>query len=108
MDYAVMSDKTILKELGDRLRQQRLNQNITQMELAKKADVGLSKIKRMEQGQNYTISGLLRIMRALDLLSQLDNFLPNPGISPIQLARLQGRQRQRASGEKESANHGEY
>ncbi len=107
MDYIVMSDKAILEELGSRLRRQRLNQDITQKELAEKAGVGRTLITKMEQGEDFMIDGLLRVMRALNLLAQLDNFLPDPGISPIQLARLQGRERQRASGEKKSANNGE-
>lgn len=104
MDYTVMSDKAILEELGSRLRRQRLNQDITQVELAEKAGVGRTLIKKMERGEDFMVDGLVRVMRSLNLLDQLDNFLPDPGVSPIQLARLHGRERQRASGEKKSAN----
>lgn len=107
MDFRVMSDKAILQELGARLRRQRLNQDITQKELAEKAAVSRTVIQKMEQGEEVVVAGLIRVMRALNLLDQLDNFLPDPGISPIQLARLQGKERQRASGDRKSANNGE-
>lgn len=107
MDFRVMSDKAILEELGARLRRQRLNQDITQKELAEKAAVSRTVIQKMEQGEEVVVAGLIRVMRALNLLDQLDNFLPDPGISPIQLARLQGKERQRASGDRKSANNGE-
>ncbi len=102
MDFSIMSDKAILKELGSRVRRQRLNRNITQAELAENAGVGRTVVQKVEQGEECMLSGLIRIMRALSLLDQLDTFLPEPGLSPIQLARLQGRERQRASGERNS------
>ena len=43
---------------------------------------------------------LVAIMGALKLTAQLDNFLPPQDISPVQLAQLQGRKRQRASGQR--------
>jgi len=107
MDYTVMSDKAILEALGARLRRQRLNQDITQKELAERAGVARTVIQKMEQGEEFMVDGLIRVMRVLNLLDQLDNFLPDPGISPIQLARLQGKERQRASGERKSASNGE-
>ncbi len=102
MDFSVMSDKAILKELGSRVRRQRLNRNITQTELAEKAGVGRTVVQKVEQGEECMLSGLIRIMRTLSLLDQLDTFLPEPGLSPLQLALLRGRERQRASGERNS------
>ncbi|WP_205340243.1 XRE family transcriptional regulator [Denitrificimonas caeni] len=40
------------------------------------------------------------ILAALNLDAHFDLFLPKQLISPVQLARLQGKQRQRASGQK--------
>lgn len=107
MDFSIMSDKAILEELGARLRRQRLNQDITQKELSKKAGVSRTVIQKMERGEDIIVAGLIRVIRALNVLDQLDNFLPDPGISPIQLARLQGKERQRASGERKSPDNGE-
>lgn len=40
----------------------------------------------------------IRILRALGKMDALDAFLPEPGLSPLQLARLKGRERKRAPG----------
>jgi hypothetical protein len=41
---------------------------------------------------------MIAILRELDALDNLDAFLPDPGISPLQIAKMQGKKRQRASG----------
>jgi len=98
MDLAGASDAAILSMAGDRIRTERLNQNRTQMEIAKAAGVGVRVIKRLENGQGCLLGNLIRILRALGKIEQLDDLLPEPGISPLQLARLAGRQRKGASG----------
>jgi transcriptional regulator with XRE-family HTH domain len=89
-----------LEVIGTRAKQERLNQNRTQEELAESAGVGLNVIKKLESGEGCTIRSLIRILRSLVKLNQLDLFLPEPGISPIQLAKLAGQQRQEASGKR--------
>ena len=99
MDWQAMTDKAILTALGERAARQRLNQNVTQNELVKRAGVTRIVVQRLEDGRGCTLESLLRVLRALGLLNQLDLFLPEPGPSPIQLAKLKGKERQRASGQ---------
>jgi DNA-binding XRE family transcriptional regulator len=98
MDFSIMSDPSILAELGARVQRHRLNRNITQDDLAAHAGVSRTVVQRLEQGRGCTLKGFVRILRALDMLPQLAVFLPDPGPSPLQLARLAGRARQRAAG----------
>lgn len=98
MKTSGMSDGAILVELGERMRRERLNQNRTQNELASAASVGLNVVKRLERGDGCTLSSLVRILRALEKLDQLDSLLPEPGVSPLELARLAGHRRKQASG----------
>lgn len=100
MKLTEMSDKAILQELGRRIRRERLNHNRTQAELAFSAGVGLNVLKRLENGGGCTLTSLVRILRAAEMIDALDNFLPEPGISPLELARLGGQQRKQASGRK--------
>ena len=97
MDFIGMSDKAVIAELGKRIRRQRLNQNVTQKELAEKAGVAYAVVQKLEQGEDCRIGGLIRILRALGGLDQLDLFLPDPGVSPLQLVRQQSHERQRAA-----------
>jgi transcriptional regulator with XRE-family HTH domain len=93
-----MSDKAILSELGNRLQRERLNRNMTQAELALKSGVSVRSLQYLETGRPCTLASLIKILRAMGNLSSLDAFFPEPGLSPVQLARLKGRERERASG----------
>jgi len=97
MDFYSLSDKAIARELGDRLRALRLQRNITQKELAEATTVSLNTIKAMEGGRGK-LANLIAVLRELGALEQLDSFIPAAVISPLQLARLHGRERQRATG----------
>ena len=101
MDFRTMSDKAILTELGERVSRQRLNRNVTQTDLAEKAGVARIVVQRLEGGRGCTLENLIRILRALELLDQLDAFLPEPGLSPLQLAKFRGRERLRAVGRRQ-------
>ena len=97
-EFKSMSDGAILQVLGDRLRQERLNQNLTQERLAELSGVSVTVIKRAEGGKGCTLGNFIRILRSLGKLDHLDLFLPEPGPSPIALARMAGRKRKEASG----------
>ncbi len=88
-----------MKEIGVRLKRERLNQNVSQADLARDAGVARKTITNLETGEGCSMTTLLGVLRALGRLENLDAFLPDPGISPIQLAKLKGKQRQRASGD---------
>ena len=89
----------IAEELGKRLKQARLNADKTQVEVAELAGVTRKAVLNAEKGK-VSLEALVAIMGALKLTDQLDHFLPVQDLSPIQLAKLQGRKRQRASGQK--------
>lgn len=98
MNIGLMSDKGVLAEMGRRVQVQRLNQNLTQAAVAEKAGVSRRALQKLEGGEPCTLSILVRVLRALSRLDALDAFLPEPGLSPLQLAKLKGRERKRASG----------
>lgn len=98
MKFSSMNSQAVLKEIGVRTRRERLNQNLTQETLAQRAGVSRRVVLDLERGKGCGLSSLIEILRALRKLDQLDAFLPDPGISPLQLAKLRGRERQRASG----------
>ena len=89
-------DDAALKELGQRLAQYRLNQNLSQADLGKRAGVSRNTITRMEAGESTQATSLIRTLRALGLLQNLDALVPEPQISPLQMASRQGKARIRA------------
>ena len=90
------SDKAVLDELGARLARTRLEQNISQEQLATAGGVSKSTVERIETGREVKLTSLVRILRALGRLELLDQLIPEPLPSPIERARIQGRRRQRA------------
>ena len=98
MDFDSNSDRAIREELAQRLRDARLNRNLTQATLAERAGVARSVVQNLEAGKDATITSFIRLLRSLGELGHLNAFLPDPGISPLQLARMHGRRRQRATG----------
>ncbi len=99
MDFYSLSDKYIEQELGNRLKSLRLQKNITQKDLAKATTLSLNSIKSLETGRGK-LSTLIAVLRELEALQHLDNFIPEISISPMQLAKMHGHIRQRASGER--------
>ena len=92
-----ITDDAVLKELGRRVAQYRLNMNLPQGTLANEAGVSQRTVIRVEHGESAQAANLIRILRALQLLGNMDALIPEPVASPIQQVRLQGRQRRRAS-----------
>lgn len=99
MSLSNLSASAIAEELGERLKQARLNQNLTQAEVAESVGVSRRQVMNAEKGKAQ-LEVFVAILAALNLTNHLERFLPKQQISPIQLAQLQGRQRQRASGQK--------
>lgn len=97
MNYYPMTDKAIMVEIGHRLKGLRLRQNRTQQQLADSAALSLNVIKGLEAGRGK-ISSLIAVLRELDGLDDLDQFIREEQISPLQLAKQQGKKRQRATG----------
>ena len=94
---SVLSDEALLVEVGDRLRQQRLQSQFTQAELAHEAGVSKSTVERLESGQSVDFALLLRVLRKLGLIETLDVLFPETQPSPMALLKNKGRQRKRMS-----------
>lgn len=103
MDFYPLTDKAIEDELGKRLRDLRLRRNLTQQALAEATTLSLNTIKALEAGRGK-LASLIAVLRELQALDGLDSFIAEPGISPMQLAKRQGKPRQRASGQRSGSS----
>lgn len=104
MTNNTLTDTALLKQLGERLAQLRLSQNMTQQQLAEQAGLGLRTVQRLELGEAATqLSGFVRVCRALGIVDRFDALLPPQTVSPIAQVRLKKRQRSRATGSKAAA-----
>ena len=91
------SDPQILIELGSRLARHRLNQNMTQGQLAHEAGVSKRTVVRLENGESTQLTHFIRILRTLDLLKNIDALIPAPLISPVEALKAAKKERRRAS-----------
>jgi len=92
-----LSNPQIEQELGKRLKNRRLELNLTQTQLATKTGLSRRTITAIENGEGSTLTTLVILLRALNALDTLEQFLPDPGISPIALARVQEEPKKYAS-----------
>jgi putative transcriptional regulator len=97
MDYYSLSDSAIEVEIGARLKALRLRRNVTQKALADATGLSVTAIKGIEAGGG-TLRTLIAVLRELRALDNLQHFIPEITVSPLQLARRKGVQRQRATG----------
>jgi transcriptional regulator with XRE-family HTH domain len=93
-------DEAALAELGRRLAQLRINMNMTQAELAKKAGVGKRTLERLEAGETTQTRTLMRVLRELDLLAQLEALIPEPSVRPRHIIKEGGALPKRATKKK--------
>ena len=91
------SDDAVLLEIGERISQYRLNQNKTRANLAREAGVSNRTLARMEHGHSVQATSLIRVLRALGLLANINTLIQESVLSPIQQLKMQGKRRQRAS-----------
>lgn len=96
MIFNKMSPIAIAEQLGERLKQARLNADLTQAELASRTGINRRTILNAEKGK-VQLKNLVAILVSLDMVEQINMFLPVQEISPLQLAKLEGKKRQRAS-----------
>lgn len=96
-----MSDKAILHELGLRISRYRLNKNMIQGVLAAEAGVSTATIQRAESGTSIQALKLIRILRALNLIENVESLVPERVVSPLQQLKMKGKIRHRASSPQE-------
>ena len=95
MDLHSLTDTILIEQLGGKLRELRVDSNMTQSELAQAAGVGISTVREAEKGGNISLMKLTRILRALRRLDLLEPFFAPKPVSPIAMAKAQGETKQR-------------
>ena len=88
---------SVLQELGRRIERLRLQRNQSLADLAAAAGVGSATLQRLESGRNANLSTLVRVLRAMNRLSDLDNVIPEIEVSPFEISGSRKTPRRRAS-----------
>lgn len=102
-DLYMLSDLQLQQKIGERLKSDRLMQNMTQANLAEDAGVSVSSIKKIEEGKIGSFVSLLRVMRVLGELDVLQPITEARTLGPneyYELVSSRKNVRARASGRK--------
>jgi transcriptional regulator with XRE-family HTH domain len=83
-----LSNPQIEQELGKRLKDRRLDLNLSQEQIAIRSGLSRRTITAIEHGEGSTLTTLIAMLRALNALDTLESFLPDPGISPIAMTSM--------------------
>ncbi len=70
------SELAILKELGARTKQHRIDLNMTQEDFAERCGLSVSTLVRIEMGTDAKMSNYIKILSALNISENIDLLLP--------------------------------
>lgn len=92
----ILSQQELELALGENLKALRLQKNLDRQTLCERADVSVSALRHLEDGQGATVKTLIRIVRALDRQDWVMAVAPQISINPLHMVKDKP-QRQRAS-----------
>lgn len=77
-----LTSQAVIREIGKQIKNYRISRNLTQRELADQSGVSLRSISRFEQGEDIQLSNLIKLLRSLELLNNLNLLIPDITKSP--------------------------
>ncbi|WP_345829885.1 helix-turn-helix transcriptional regulator [Pantoea sp. BRR-3P] len=105
MDLALRKPSEIVKLLCERLRKERLTQQMTQADIAARAGIGVNTVSNLESGRNVGFENLVRVAMVLGRGKELEAlFMPQIDSLDDLLRYEKNTDRQRV---KRSANDGQ-
>ncbi len=97
-----MTDDAIANEIGQRIEAIRLKRNIGQDIVAHEAGISRETFRKLTAGKG-TLVNVIAVLRVLGELDRLASLIEDVRSSPVQLAKMQGKQRMRATGTRASS-----
>ena len=92
-----LDDDDIMIELGRRIVQARINVGYSQEKLAEQAGIAKRTMERLESGMQVQSRSLIRVLRVLGQLENLDVLIPPVETSPMQALKQKKVARKRVS-----------
>ena len=88
MDLYIQTNDAIMRQIGSKLKELRIEKNMKQTELADASGVSVFTISSVENGKTTSLLTVVQLLRALEHLDYLDNFFQEETVSPIAYAKL--------------------
>ncbi|MFB3302453.1 helix-turn-helix domain-containing protein [Pseudomonas sp. AMR01] len=90
-----MSEEAIAQAIGSRLEALRVKKNINQETVAEEAGISRTTLRQLMAGKG-TLLNLISVLRVIGELDRLSSLVEEVRSSPIQMAKMAGKKRQRA------------
>lgn len=88
MDLYIQTNAAIMRQIGSKLKELRIEKKMKQKELADAAGVSVFTISSIENGKTTSLLTVIQLLRALEHLDYLDSFFQEESISPVAYAKL--------------------
>ena len=97
------NNSAVFRELGARIKRNRIDMQLSQQDFAAKAGISTRTLSSAENGEDIRLNSLLRILRTLGCLENIDLLLPELAFDP-EAYRTLGRERKRISKSNKNRN----
>lgn len=104
MRLKAQTDQAIAKNIGERIQALRLKSNISLDDVAVNAGINRQTVYLLLNHGRGTLSNLFAVLRTIDELERLSSLVADVLPSPIQVIRMEGKKRKRASGRRVSSD----
>lgn len=94
-DIYALTDPAIIAQIGQKLKEARIEQNISQKTLADRCGLSSFSISQMENGHNTSLLSIVMVLRALNRLEILAEFFREKPISPVAISEYMKKNPQR-------------
>ena len=89
-----LDDTALMKEVGRRIAFLRRSSSMKQEELSEKTGISRYALSRLENGAGgIRLESFLSVLRCLNALNRLSAVLPEPMLTPIQLAEMEKKEK---------------
>ncbi|KAF1003845.1 MAG: hypothetical protein GAK36_00171 [Pseudomonas sp.] len=96
MQTLSMTDEAVSREIGQRIEAIRLKRNLGQDVVAHEAGISRETYRKITVGKG-TLVNVIAVLRVLGELGRLATLIEDVRSSPVQMAKMQGKQRVRAT-----------
>lgn len=79
------NNEEIKKLIGERIKNYRIQSGYSQSDLASRSGVSIHTISNIENGAEFTLTNLISILRALNLVDNFDLLVPEVAPNPFDL-----------------------
>ena len=91
------SNKELIRLWGEKLKELRLEANLSQASLAEQACLGRNSVAEIEKGRNFSVGSLIALLRVLNQLDRLEGFFQKRQyeLTPMEIFEREQKKRKR-------------